>query len=296
MNIIKPKKLKKGDLISIIAPCGDIDENYVQNGVKFFEKLGYRVKLGKHVFDKYRYMAGLDEDRSADINDAFEDDDVDMILCARGGYGAIRLIDKINYDIIAKNPKIFCGYSDVSLLSAIILKRTGLITFSSPMVKGDFQECEINDYTIEHFFSTLTSDEITLTPVSNKVYRSGICEGIMFGGNLATITSLCGIDFIPDDKFIFFAEDLNEPVYKIDKYFNQLLNIDKFRNNISGIVLGDFLSLEDEPMLDELFKEISDRLKIPVYGGYAISHSKQKATIPYGGFAALNSEKLVIKI
>ena len=287
MNIIKPKKLKQGDTITFIAPSGNIDEYKVLNAKKYFENKGYIVKLGAHIFDNDRYMAGSDTNRAKDLENAFEDTQTNAILCVRGGYGALRIIDKIDYNIIKNNPKIFCGYSDITVLSTVILKKTGLITFSSPMPKGDFQPEEINEYTERQFFKTLTNDKITVSAQYLKTYKSGKAKGIIIGGNLASVASLCGTDFTPDDKFIFFAEDLNEPVYKIDKYFRQLLNIKKFRENISSIILGDFLDSEPKEQLDELFFELAKELNIPTLGGYNITHDKQKDTIPIGGFATL---------
>lgn len=295
MNLIKPKKLKLGDTITFIAPSGNIDEDKVLNAKKYFENKGYIVKLGAHIFDNDRYMAGNDTDRAKDLENAFKDNQTDAILCVRGGYGALRIIDKIDYNIIKNNPKIFCGYSDITVLSAIILKKTGLITFSSPMPKGDFQPEEINEYTERQFFKTLTNDKITVSAQYLKTYKSGKAKGIIIGGNLASVASLCGTDFIPDDKFIFFAEDLNEPVYKIDKYFRQLLNIKKFKKNISAIILGDFLDSEPKEQLDSLFLELANELNIPTFGGYYITHDKQKDTIPIGGFATLCDGTLSIE-
>ena len=291
MNLIKPAKLKQGDTIAFIAPSGSISEDKVYNAEKYFKEKGFNVVLGANILKNDRYMAGSDEERINDIHRAFEDKNINAILCARGGYGAIRLINNINYDIIRNNPKIFCGYSDISALSAMILKKTGLITFSSPMPKGDFQPNDIDEFTVNNFFNTLTSDSLEIKPQNMKVFNNGNAQGILFGGNLATIASLCGTDFIPDEKFIFFAEDLSEPVYKIDRYFRQLLNIDKFKKNISGLILGEFLDAEP----DELFKEIVNELNIPTFGGYKITHAKQKITVPYGAFAKLEQGIITIK-
>lgn len=287
MNIIKPKKLKQGDTITFIAPSGNIDEDKVLNAKKYFEDKGYRIKLGEHIFDNDRYMAGSDTNRAKDLENAFDDTQTDAILCVRGGYGALRIIDKIDYNIIKNNPKIFCGYSDITVLSTVILKKTGLITFSSPMPKGDFQPEEINEYTETRFFKTLTNNKITVSAPNLITYKSGNAQGIILGGNLASVASLCGTDFVPDGNFIFFAEDLNEPVYKIDKYFRQLLNIKKFKENISAIILGDFLDSEPKEQLNSLFLELAKELNIPIYGGFKITHNKQKDTIPIGGFATL---------
>ncbi len=116
MNIIKPKNLKDAGHIRIIAPCGNTDKDKILNGKEYLESLGYKVSLGKYIFNQDRYLAGTDKERVKDLEDAFSDNNVDAIICARGGYGAIRLIDKIDYNIIKNNPKIFCGYSDVTVL------------------------------------------------------------------------------------------------------------------------------------------------------------------------------------
>ena len=171
----------------------------------------------------------------------------------------------------------------------MIYKKTGLITYSSPMPKGDFQPESVNEYTEKHFFNAVCGNLTEIKTQDLKTYRSGNARGILWGGNLATVASLCGTDFVPSEKLIFFAEDLNEPVYKIDRYFRQLLNTKEFRKNLSAIILGDFLDVEYPEQLDDLFKEIADELQIPVYGGYKISHSDTKITVPFGALAALNN-------
>lgn len=296
MNLIKPNKLKEGDTIAIIAPAGEVDDERINFSEKYFKSKGYNVKFGAHLNKKRRYLAGDDNERIEDIHSAFEDSTVDAIICARGGYGAIRLINNIDYNIIRNNPKIFCGYSDITALSAMILKKAGLITFSGPMAQSDFGEENINKFTESQFWNTLTNkSSLMIQNINGKIYKSGQAKGITFGGNLSTIASLCGIDFLPDEKFIFFAEDINEDVYKIDRYFRQLLNISKFKNNISGILLGEFINNGNSTWLDELFTELSTDLNIPVYSGYQISHDKNKFTIPIGAEAELNNGLLKIQ-
>ena len=293
MNLIKPKRLKKGDTIAIIAPSGKISEEKLNNGKKYFESLGYNIIFGENVLKKDRYMAGNDSQRVSDLEWAFNNRDVNAIICARGGYGAIRIINKIDYNIIKNNPKIFCGYSDITALSLMILKHTGLITYSSPMIKGDFQFGETNEYTIREFFEKLTNEETNITTKDLITYKRGNAKGILWGGNLATVASLCGQDFIPDEKFIFFCEDLNEEVYKIDKYLRQLININKFKKNLSAITFGEFLDTDKEE-LKKLFKEIAEELNIPIYSGYKFSHSKEKTTVPIGSFATLKEGIITI--
>ena len=295
MDKIKPNRLQKGDTIGIIAPAGNVEEDKILNSVRYFENLGYKIKLGKNIFNQDRYLAGNDEERLDDLHDAFADKDIKAIICARGGYGCLRLINKIDYNLIKNNPKIFCGYSDITALSLMFLKHSGLITFSSPMPKGDFQPENIDEFTAENFWQALTNDKITVTAPNLKIYNEGKAEGILWGGNLATVCALCGTDFIPDEKFIFFTEDLNEPVYKIDRSFRQLLNIEQFRKNVSAIILGDFLGTEEyKDQLDILFNEIAQELNIPVCSGYQITHAKTKITVPIGAYGSLNNGILEI--
>ena len=288
MNLIKPEKLKKGDTIAIIAPSGEVDMEKIKKTVCFFEKSGFKVRLGKNIDKCRNYLAGSDEERLEDLHNAFADKEIKAIICARGGYGAIRLINKIDYELIKNNPKIFCGYSDITALSAMILKKTGLITFSGPMAQGDFGQAKSDDFTINSFFETLTEGKCTLSANNGT---SANVSGILFGGNLATIVSLCGPPLIPDEKFIFFVEDIGEPVYKIDRYFTQLLNIEKFRNNIAGVALGEFLNIDNQDFLDDFF----NNLGLPVAGIFPISHGKTKATVPYGAVARIENETIKIE-
>lgn len=270
MNIIKPPLLKSGDTIGILAVSGCIDDKEnLYRAVKFFEDKGFKVKLSENIFEKYNYLAGDDKIRLKALHNMFLDKSVNAVVALRGGYGALRLINDIDYSIIRENPKIFCGYSDVTVLNAMFLKNAGLSTFSGPMVISDFGCENLTEYTISEFFNTLEKGRFCY-------------DGIFWGGNLSSIVSLCGQDFIPDFKFDFFVEDLNEPVYKIDKMMHQLINIMEFRDNIKSIYLGDFLNIDDKLWFDNLFNDISQKLSVPVIKNFPASHSDRKATIPYG--------------
>ncbi len=282
MNLIKPKNLKIGDNIGIIAPSGGVENNEnILRAKNFLENKGYKVTLGKNILKNNRYLAGSDEERLEDLHSFFADPNIDAIICLRGGYGAIRLINKIDYELIKNNPKIFAGYSDVTALSAMFLKKSGLVTFSAPMIQGDFGIENLSEFTMNSFFYTVSSNE-QQEYTAKTIYQKGNASGITFGGNLSTIVSLCGLDFIPERPFIFFTEDLNEPVYKIDKMFTQLLNITEFRKNISGLILGEFLDIDNKTWLEDFFKEIEQELNVPTLGGFKITHAKDKLTIPYG--------------
>lgn len=317
MNLIKPKKLNKGDTIGIIALSGAIEsKENILRAKKYFEDKGFKVVLSENIFDKNRYLAGTDGKKVEELHKLFANPEIKMILCARGGYGAIRLLDKIDFNLIKNNPKIFAGYSDVSALQAMILKKTGLITFYSPMASSDFGCEEVSRRVEKRFFDALQNTknlELSPNKKKSKVYFDGEAKGIIFGGNLATITSLCGQDFIPDEKFIFFAEDLGEDTYKIDKMMTQLLNIPQFHKNLAGIILGDFLDVltkqgvappcltdfcneENKKNFDELFFEIGEKYKIPILSGFKITHAKEKITLPYGAKAEFTTTNKILKI
>lgn len=290
MNLIKPKKLEKGDTISIIAPSGGVesDENLLR-ATAYLKSLGYNVKWGKNVLKTNKYLAGTDNERLEDLHNAFKDKGINAIIALRGGYGAIRLINKIDYNLIKQNPKIFAGYSDITGLSAMLLKHSGLITYSAPMINGDFGIKSKDKFTIDNFFKTVATTEKQEIK-AQTILKEGKASGITFGGNLATLVSLCGLNFIPNQKFIFFAEDLNEPVYKLDKMFTQLLNIEEFRKNISGIVFGEFLDIDNDEWLNSLQKEIVQELKVPAISGLKITHAREKLTIPIGIESAISND------
>lgn len=293
MNLIKPKKLEKGDTISIIAPSGGVesDENLLR-ATAYLKSLGYNVKWGKNVLKTNKYLAGTDNERLEDLHNAFNDKEINAIIALRGGYGAIRLINKIDYNLIKQNPKIFAGYSDITGLSAMLLKHSGLITYSAPMINGDFGIKSKDKFTIDNFFKTVATTEKQEIK-AQTILKDGKASGITFGGNLATLVSLCGLDFIPNQKFIFFAEDLNEPVYKLDKMFTQLLNIEEFRKNISGIVFGEFLDIDNDEWLNSLQNEIVQELKVPAISGLKITHAREKLTIPIGIESAISNNYFI---
>jgi len=298
--------IKQGDTIGIIALAGDCDKQQVEQAVQNIETLGFKVKLSKNIYDQNRYLAGSDEGKLEALYDFFQDPEIKLILNARGGYGSIRLINKINYDIIKTNPKPFCGYSDITALLLMFYKKCRLITYHGPMACCDFgvspapsltnlsqndtqSFCSaesLGEGTFKYFFKAINNEPLEFT--GTKIYKQGSAKGILWGGNLSTVVSLCGQDFIPDEDFIFFAEDLNEPAYKIDKMFTQLFNIEKFSKNCKAVMLGDFLNVDNEEWLEAFFKTFT----LPTVSGFKITHACDKITIPIGKIFTLNGAKL----
>ena len=298
--------IKQGDTIGIMALAGACDKQQVQQAVQNIEASGFKVKLSKNIYEQNNYLAGSDKDKLEALYEFFQDPEIKLILNARGGYGSIRLVNKINYDIIKANPKPFCGFSDITALLLMFYKKCELITYHGPMACSDFVEWRITppqpspsregaclispakEETLACLFNAINNEPLEFT--GTKIYKQGSADGILWGGNLSTVVSLCGQDFIPDEDFIFFTEDLNEPVYKIDKMFTQLFNIEKFSKNCKAIILGDFLNVDNEEWLESLFKSFTP----PTVGGFKITHAEEKITLPVGKRAKL--ENMILKV
>ncbi len=296
MNLIKPKKLQKGDTIGLLSVSGDIrNVKNIENAAKYFQSLGYKTVISDTTYRKFRYHAGSDEERVKNLEEFFQDDKIDAIVCTRGGYGVIRILEKINYDIIKNHPKILCGYSDITALLLYIYKKTGMVCFHGAMANGDFGGEKISKFTEKSFFETLSYSKTLSFKANGKVFNKGNASGVLWGGNLATIASMVGLDFIPDEKFILFLEDVNEPAYKIDRMFTQLFNVEKIRKNLAGLALGVFSDSEKKNFVDDMFKEYAKILQIPCCEGFLISHEEDKFTLPIGVNCEFSADKKIIE-
>lgn len=306
MKTIKPKKLNKGDVIGLISPASSPkDLTRIDKAAKYFESLGYKVKVGKNVGKTRAYLAGSDKERLKDLHDMFADKKVKAVFCVRGGYGSNRLLDKIDYDLIKKNPKIFVGYSDITALQNAFLKKCGLITFAGPMPAVDFWD-EINPYAEENFWKTLTYEK-PLGKLPNYFEYSidfltkGEATGRLIGGNLAVFVSLLATPFLPDIKNnILLLEDIDEPPYKVDRMLNQL-KLAGFFEKLSGIALGIFTDCVDKEgaatlSLDEVFSDYLSKIKIPALKNLSHGHITTNLTIPLGALAKISSKTKSIEI
>ncbi len=291
---IKPEKLKKGDTIGIISPSGAVKEKKLfNNAVKYFENKGYKIKIAPHTLDTKAYLAGEDKDRLADLENFFKDDEIKAILCSRGGYGAFRILDRINFDLIKENPKIFVGYSDITALLCNFTEKSGIVTFHGSLFASDFGKETIDKYTEYNFWKILTKNtEIPYEFPNTAEYhciKPGIAEGELIGGNLSIMCGLLGTPYSPDfSGKILLLEDIGEPLYKIDRMLMQLKLAGVF-DKISGLLFGQFTSIikPDSPETNRLtvldaVSELTEDLRIPVGFGFPAGHGNQKATLPLG--------------
>jgi muramoyltetrapeptide carboxypeptidase len=302
MAFIKPKKLIRGDLIGIISPASSPDDlSLIESGIRYIEELGYHTILGNNVGKNKGYLAGTDDERVEDIHQMFDDKKVKAIFCLRGGYGAFRLLDKIDYKIIRNHPKIFVGFSEITSLQMAFLQKANLITFAGPMVVPNFSK-NVSTYTEEYFWRMITStkkfDEVKLQKLDKlPSLNLGITAGRLVGGNLAVFVSLLGTKYLPDlNNKILFLEEINEPPYKIDRMFNQL-RLNKVFYKVSGIILGSFVDCNETDKdkktltLEEVWSDYLSSIKIPVIQSFPHGHIKNMVTLPIGTRIILNATK-----
>ena len=258
--------------IALVLPSGNIKEEQKKEIYHNINLLKEKFKV-KEYFNKeaaLEYLSDTDENRAKYFISAFSDPEVDLVLSIRGGYGAIRIVDIIDYSLI-KN-KIYAGSSDATILLAALYKNTNVKCFHSLMVSNGFVEnLDKNIEIIEK-----ESFNLNLEPI-----KKGKCIGHLWGGNLSSLVSLFSSEqYLPNEDIILFVEDLNEPKYKIDKMLFEIYRNKKLKSKIKGIIFGDFYFEKDE--IYPLLKEYSNLFDVPTYLTNDITHKINNITLPFG--------------
>lgn len=295
--IVKPSRLHRGDTVGIIAPASPPNLENLQRSLAFLSDLGLKVKMGQHVEQINGYLAGSDNERIEDLHTMFQDGEVKAIICAGGGYGTARIADRIDYSLVAANPKIFWGYSDITFLHQAFLKKTGLVTFHGPMLASDIGKEDVDELSKKLFAQLFAPEEFTyneeISPLHTVV--SGKARGQLIGGNLSLLTSTLGTQFELDTVGkLLLIEDVNEEPRAIDRMLNQLYMSGKL-SQAAGIVIGDFancvpsrnLSLSLDEVLNYYFKLVNK----PALSGFKIGHCSPNISIPLGVDATLDADK-----
>lgn len=297
---ITPDFLKPNDKIGIVSPAGKIDQNKIDNAVQILESWGLEVILGKHICSEHAQFAGTDEQRAEDFQLMLDNKNIKAIICARGGYGTIRIIDKLDFSNFIKNPKWIVGYSDITVLHAYINNLLQIKTIHALMPisfpktgKADKSLNSLNKV----LFGSLPQYEI----LKNKMNRSGSVKGILIGGNLSIIQSISGVKFDYDTKGkILFIEDVNEYLYKIDRILKSL-EMNKKLNNIAGLIIGQFTKMKDNKIpfgmnAYEIIYEKVKKYKYPVVFGFNAGHSKPNLSLVLGSQVGLEVNQEYVKL
>lgn len=293
MNPTKPRQLRQGEEIGVIAPAGPVLQTELKAGIKLLEDFGHKVIEASHLYEKQGYLAGDDEARLDDIHSMFTDARVKAIFCARGGYGTHRILDRIDYRLLRDNPKIFVGYSDITALLMSIHKKTGLVTFHGPVVK-ELSKKRIGN--LESFLNLVSSDGVLeLELAGGKVLKPGRARGTLLGGNLSLICHLIGSPYLPSLKgAILFIEEKGEALYRIDRMLTHL-RLSGILAELGGMVAGTFEDCGDRASIDRLLLDRVSDLDFPLVTGLPAGHGLINVTLPLGLKAVLDTKKMTLK-
>jgi len=279
--------LKPGDPIGIAAPAGSFDADRFQRGVQLIEALGFKTVLPEGLFEKQRYLAGPDEHRARILNGLFSDKTIKAVLCARGGFCSLKILPLLDFDGIRKNPKIIAGFSDISALLSVIFEKTGLVGFHAPVITA---LAEAGEKEIEAVVSLFMSAEaVTLKMKTGEVIAPGRAEGVVRGGNLASLCQLVGTPYQPDLRGrLLLLEEVNESPYRVDRMLSQM-RLAGCLNGVAGVMLGRFDRCgELEEIHDIVRAGFPDA--IPILAGLPVGHNGENMPLPLGLKATLDAD------
>jgi len=288
-RIIRARRLKDGETIGIVAPAGPFDQQLFAQGIAIIQSMGFETKTDERIFSRNGYLAGTDSARAAQFMAMVADHQVQAVMSARGGYGTLRIMEVLDYSKIGTASKAFIGFSDMTALHRAIYLRSGLVTFHGPMVTTLARSGETTRLS---WYRTLTEPVAPSIDLSSaRVLKSGIAQGVLTGGNLATLCHLTGTAIGAGFQgHILLLEDIGEAPYRIDRMLTQMKMAGLF-NGMAGLVLGSF---EDCGSGDEIDALVLERFKdwpIPIVSGAPIGHGRNNWTVPLGIAAQLDTAK-----
>ncbi len=295
--------------VSIVSPASPIqDTSGIEETILELTRLGYEIQFDLGTSQNAegdgltKYLTNTLELRIEEVEKAFIDQESDLILCLRGGYGSGTIIDQLNFDKIANNWKPLIGFSDITALHSALQAKIGphFTTFHGPMLaplaKLSWTSLSNQKY-LSHAFDIITGKTSSLPNHSVEILVEGQAHGRLFGGNLAVLSSLVGTSFIPryQEKMLLFLEDISEPLYRIDRYLVQL-TLSGFFDRVSGLLLGDFsLNTLDQESFRELILDRLAHLDIPIWLNLPIGHIEHNYPLPVGVFAQIDSTNRTLK-
>jgi muramoyltetrapeptide carboxypeptidase len=297
---VRPPRLRPGDRVAIVAPSGPVDRARLESGCDRLRGLGFEVVVGKRSLDRvtlagsvdgpsaWQRLAGTDADRAADLRDAWCDPEVRAVLCARGGYGATRILGRLDWTALsAAGPKILHGSSDITALHVAFGRRLGITTSFGPMVAGLVAGGETRS--MVHLEAALSAGGAPVR--GTHVIAGGRARGVLIGGNLSLLTALLGTTHAPAPAAgaIAFLEDVAEAPYRVDRMLTQLLQAGWF-DEVAGIALGTWTGCGDPAELDGVLASRLGRLGVPVLAGLPVGHGPTQLTVELGGVVDLDAD------
>lgn len=284
--MIIPPRLQPGSKIRIVSPAGAIDKKHVMPAAEWLQNEGFEVMLGKHVFARHHRFGGTDEQRLADLQEAFNDPKCAAIICSRGGYGTIRIIDQLNFNSFLEYPKWLIGFSDITILHAC------LGNFAVPSIHGVMPRYFLNEEgkpteSLRSLMQLLTTQVADYQLTAHPLNRIGKTEAELVGGNLSILTSLQGTIYEAETEGkILFLEDTGEYLYRTDRMIHQLKLSGKL-DLLAGLVIGDFSDIQENTVpfgqsVEEIIREAVEDFNYPVCFGMPAGHDKRNLALLFG--------------
>ena len=275
-----PRALKAGDTLGIVAPASPFDRPSFDAGLRALESLGFNLVVPEAVFEKNGFLAGSDQRRADLLNRLFADPGVDGIICARGGYGAMRILALLDAALIARHPKVFVGFSDITALLGFLVQRCHMAAFHGPTVTtlGNADPA-----TRDQLLLALTRPApLSLSVGSRAVLRAGRATGRFFCGNLTLLCHLTGTPFQVDfSGAVLLLEDQGEAPYRIDRMLTQMLLAGCF-DGLAGLALGAFTNCGSDGEVQRIVADRLGGLDIPILAGFDVGHQALNMTLPVG--------------
>jgi muramoyltetrapeptide carboxypeptidase len=293
-----PPPLTSGSRVALVAPSGPLrDERDLAHAVANVRAFDCDPIVGEHVLARDGYLAGTDALRLADLNRFADDDSIDAVWCIRGGYGAMRLLDEIDYDAWCRRPRALIGYSDITALHAAIGARAELVTYHGPTARAT-----LTDYSRDALaFAICDTDSLTIHTGEMTTLRSGRARGRLVGGNLALVTALVGTPYELDlEGAILVLEDISESVYRIDRMLTQL-RLSGTLAGLAGIAFGNFTEIPDDAAnvdrpLERVLAEVAANCGVPCVANFPIGHVDDQVTLPLGAMAELDADQTTLVV
>lgn len=300
--LVRPPALRLGDCIGLAAPASPFREEALLEGVDVLQEMGFRVRYEKRIFERYRYLAGRDGERAAELQNLFADPEIKAVFCCRGGYGSQRLLPFLDAGAIRSSPKIFMGYSDLTSLLCFLASRCGLAALHGPVVCGNLRT-ELDPDSRRQLLGLLTGDPDAMQPPAARqddltLLAGGEAEGRLLGGCLSVFACSIGTPFQPSTEgVILFLEDRGERLYAVDRLLTALKLSGALRD-VRGIVFGRMERVEADAELPydarDVIVDVLGDLGIPILYGFPAGHCARPLTLPFGVAAAIRDGRLVL--
>jgi muramoyltetrapeptide carboxypeptidase len=289
-QVLHPNVLRPGDAVALVSPAGPVAEARVQAAVRELTAWGLRPRVYPHALGREGFLAGTDEHRASDLNDALADPQIRAVLCNRGGYGVQRILEHLDYDAVRRDPKLVAGFSDITALHAALWTHTGLVCVHGPVAA---QLDHPERYAASLKYALMSNEPVQVKADASEptfsVRTSGIAEGILLGGNLSMLCSSVGTPFMPNlDGAVLLIEDVGEAPYRVDRLLTHLRNCGILQR-VAGIAVGQFTEPGEGNVIPSVLTERLYDLGVPVLGGLSIGHGHHNIAVALGAHAVLDA-------